>query len=38
VAYMDKVLEKMENWITTLTRRIWVSDKPIRDNLVYIID
>jgi len=38
VAYMDKVLEKMENWITTLTRRIWVSDKPVRDNLVYIID
>ena len=29
VAYMDKVLEKMENWITTLTRRIWVSDKHI---------
>ena len=38
VAYMDKVLEKMEHWITTLTRRIWVSDKPIRDDLVYIID
>ena len=29
VAYMDKVLEKMENWITTFTRRLWVSDKHI---------
>ena len=29
VAYMDKVLEKMENWVTTLTRRLWVSDKHI---------
>ena len=37
VAYMDKVLEKMELWVTTLTRRIWVSDKPIRDNVVEII-
>jgi hypothetical protein len=37
VAYMDKVLEKMENWITTFTRRLWVSDKPIRDNVVEII-
>jgi len=37
VAYMDKVLEKMENWITTFTRRIWVSDKPIRDNVVEIV-
>lgn len=37
VAYMDKVLEKMEHWVTTLTRRIWVSDKPIRDNVVEII-
>ena len=37
VAYMDKVLEKMENWITTFTRRLWVSDKPIRDNVVEIV-
>ena len=37
VAYMDKVLEKMESWVTTLTRRIWVSDKPIRDNVVEIV-
>lgn len=29
VAYMDKVLEKMENWVTTLTRRLWVSDKHV---------
>ncbi|MBQ9387008.1 MAG: hypothetical protein IJU24_09030 [Bacteroidaceae bacterium] len=29
VAYMDKVLDKMERWITTFTRRIWVSDKPV---------
>ena len=29
VAYMDKVQEKMENWVTTLTRRLWVSDKHI---------
>ena len=37
VAYMDKVLEKMENWVTTFTRRLWVSDKPIRDNVVEIV-
>ena len=37
VAFMDKVLSKMEDWVTTLTRRIWVSDKPIRDNDVEII-
>lgn len=29
VAFMDKVLSKMEDWVTTLTRRIWVSDKHI---------
>ena len=29
VAFMDKVLAKMEDWVTTLTRRIWVSDKHI---------
>ena len=29
VAYMDKVLSKMEDWVTTVTRRIWVSDKHI---------
>ena len=29
VAFMDKVLSMMEDWVTTLTRRIWVSDKHI---------
>ena len=39
VAYMDKVLEKMENWITTLTRRIWVSDVPVgRPNVIQILE
>ena len=39
VAYMDKVLEKMENWITTLTRRIWVSDVPVgRPNVLQILE
>ena len=39
VAFMDKVLEKMENWITTLTRRIWVTDVPVPQiNVVEIIN
>ena len=38
VAYMDKVLDKMERWITTFTRRIWVSDKPVgRPNVAEVI-
>ena len=35
VAFMDKVLEKMENWVTTLTRRIYVRE--VRDNVVEIL-
>ena len=35
VAFMDKVLEKMELWVTTLTRRIYVRE--VRDNVVEIL-
>lgn len=35
VAFMDKVLEKMENWVTTTTRRIYVRE--VRDNVVEIL-
>ena len=35
VAFMDKVLEKMENWVTTLTRRIYVRE--VRENSIEIL-
>ena len=35
VAFMDKVLDKMERWITTVTRRICVRE--VRDNVVEIV-
>ena len=35
VAFMDKVLEKMELWVTTLTRRIYVRE--VRDGVVEIL-
>ena len=35
VAFMDKVLEKMENWVTTTTRRIYVRE--VRDNVVELL-
>ena len=36
VAFMDKVLEKMELWVTTLTRRIYVRE--VRDDVVEILE
>ena len=35
VAFMDKVLEKMENWVTTSTSRIYVRE--VRNNVVEIL-
>ena len=35
VAFMDKVLEKMENWITTSTSRIYVRE--VRDKVLEIL-
>ena len=35
VAFMDKVLDKMERWVTTVTRRICVRE--VRDNVVEIV-
>lgn len=35
VAFMDKVLEKMELWVTTLTRRIYVRE--VRDDVLEIL-
>ena len=35
VAFMDKVLEKMENWVTTSTSRIYVRE--VRDNSIEIL-